>query len=161
MVDIQSKEVIDKISDELKIQPAVDIPRNLAKDIQLVFDVSQKQFGIFIKTATASDATSALIHTCKLGVRTFFIGYYLSVAKSVASTSLFSQVRVTTVHEPVVNAVVTMRYEPVTAGDLIINTSFPIPMELAAGSEITVTNSTNVASIDTVAGVYLYEVNPQ
>lgn len=42
MVDIQSKEVIDKISEQLKIQPSIVIPRVLGKDIQLVFDVNSE-----------------------------------------------------------------------------------------------------------------------
>jgi len=40
MVDIQSKEIIDKISDELKVQPALKIPRTLSENIQLVYDVN-------------------------------------------------------------------------------------------------------------------------
>lgn len=43
MVDIQSKEVIDKISDELKVQPALQIPRELAKQIQLTYDVGARR----------------------------------------------------------------------------------------------------------------------
>lgn len=43
MVDIQSKEVIDKISDELKVQPAMAIPKALAEKIQLVYQVNAER----------------------------------------------------------------------------------------------------------------------
>jgi len=43
VLDIQSKEVIDKISDELKVQPSLEIPRQLAKDIQLVYNVNPRR----------------------------------------------------------------------------------------------------------------------
>lgn len=41
MVEIQSKEAIDKISDELKVQPAVMIPRELMDKIQLTYDIGE------------------------------------------------------------------------------------------------------------------------
>lgn len=49
MVDIQSKESIDKISDELKIQPSLMIPRELGKNIQLTYDIGPR----FIATEQA------------------------------------------------------------------------------------------------------------
>lgn len=44
MVEIQSKEVIDKISAELKIQPSMEIPRELNKNIQLVYNINSDNF---------------------------------------------------------------------------------------------------------------------
>lgn len=40
MVDHQSKEVVDKMSDELKIQPAMALPRQIVNSIQPVYNVN-------------------------------------------------------------------------------------------------------------------------
>ncbi len=71
MVEHQSKEVVDKISDELKIQPALKIPRELGKDLQLVYNVNpihaNRLLGSLARTTTATSPGSniAVLSTSK------------------------------------------------------------------------------------------------
>jgi len=63
MVEIQSKEVIDKISDELKIQPALNIPRNIGDKIELVYNVNAERIVNFMSRASSASTGTTTIHT--------------------------------------------------------------------------------------------------
>lgn len=160
MTDIQSKEVIDKISEELKIQPAMQIPRELAKNIQLVYNVNPEHI-VQVAGANAIDETSATIINTHAVKKTFLIGFSLSVAKSVLATSLFSTISAVLRNSSSSAELIRLRYEPTTAGQHSVNYTFLIPVELSKSTAITVTNSTAIASIDTVGNIYFYEVDPQ
>jgi len=160
MVDIQSKEVIDKISDELKVQPAMEIPRALAKDIQLVYEVNPTPL-IQTISSTVSDGTAITIFTTSAVKDTFMVGLSLSVAKDVLATSLFSRITARPFGQAANLEFIRIRYEPVTVGDFIESLSFPHPIKLARGSPISLTNSTAVGSIDTTGIIFFYETDPQ
>lgn len=158
MVDIQSKEVIDKIAEDLKVQPALQIPRELAKAIQLVYNVNPERM-IRIKGNTASDATSAAIHTTSATKDTFLVGLSLTIAKSALATSLSSGIIITPFGEASAT-VELIRYEPTTAGQFHTNIQFIKPIKLNRGSTVTVTNTTATASIDTTGTIFFFEVDP-
>ena len=83
MVEIQSKEVIDKISEDLKIQPALMIPRKIREDIQLVYDIQpepSKHFG-FGADSTTTGTTTLL--TTSTRADTYLTGGSLAVQKAV------------------------------------------------------------------------------
>jgi len=160
MVDIQSKEVIDKISDDLKVQPSLQIPRELAKQIQLVYNVNPER-EIKIASVTASDSTAVAIMTTSATKNTFLIGASLSTAKDVVSTSLFSAIRGHVFGQAATAILFAQRYEPVTAGAHSLTINFSKPIKLERASVVSVSNSTNVASIDTTGIVYFFETDPQ
>ena len=156
---IQSKEVIDKISEELKVQPALEIPRELMDKIQLVYGVNPP-IKTQVKEVVVSDASTGTFHTTHATKRTFIIGAQISTAKSVASTSIFSKVVIIPA-EGVASALLTLRYEPITAAsNLSTSIILPHPIELAKSTIIALTNSTAIASIDTAGSIYFYEVDP-
>jgi len=159
MVDIQSKEVIDKISEDLKIQPAMTIPREIAKQIQLVYGVNPDRL-IRRASAGASDATTATILTTSAVKDTFLIAMQLTVSKDVVATSILSSI-VGTPFGGITDLLLRIRYEPVTVGQFSQGLSLPIPMKLDRGSLVTVVNSTAVGSIDATAIIYFYETDPQ
>jgi len=160
MVDIQSKEVIDKVSEDLKIQPAMQIPRELAKQIQLVYGVNPLR-EIQIANVSVSDATTGTILTTNSAKDTFLVGFLLTVAKSSLSPSAFSAIRFTVAGGVGGSANFMIRYEPLTAGQFTESLSLPLPIKLDRGSDITVTNSSATASIDATGIVYFYETDPQ
>ena len=113
-LEIQSKEVIDKISEDLKVQPAQKIPRKLSKDIQLSYDCNplpEMQF----KNLVISDSTSGIIHTTHATKRTFLVGIHLSVSKDANSTSNKSTV-IGYGKGKAVSTLISIRTEPTTAG---------------------------------------------
>lgn len=74
VLDIQSKEVIDKISDELKVQPSLLIPRELAKVIQLVYNVNPSNHVNIVRTAVVNNTTTTLF-TVPAKKHFFLTGY--------------------------------------------------------------------------------------
>ena len=82
MVDIQSKEVIDKISDELKIQPAMAIPRALAEKIQLVYAVNANPIVNVVANAERSTTGATNVFTTSPTKNFFLTGLLISWTKT-------------------------------------------------------------------------------
>lgn len=157
---IQSKEIIDKISEELKLQPALEIPRELMDKIQLVYGINPEP-KIQILSGSANDSATATIHTTSDVKDTFLVGITLTVAKSVLSTSIESAINCTTEEGDLERAILRLRYEPVTAGQFSESMTFPFPIKLKRGTTITVTNTTSIASIDASGSIQFFEKDPQ
>jgi len=162
MVDIQSKEVIDKISDELKIQPSLNVPREIGKNIQLTYNVNPTQYTVKTATVTLSDGTVGNMFTTHATKRTFLIGGQISISKDVVATSVASTLRGFLIGDTVIKNLMTMRYEPVTVGSNLNLTKnwIDMPIELEKGTLMSATNSTAIASIDTTMTVFFYETDP-
>lgn len=109
-------------------------------------------------SASASDATSSVIRGTSATADTFLLGINLTVAKDVNSTSIFSELQAIPFMQSSATSVFRIRYEPVTAGDHQASIMFDPPILLARGSNITVANSTAIASIDTTANIFFYEI---
>lgn len=73
-LDIQSKEIIDKISDELKVQPSLQIPRELMDKIQLVYGVNPERPVTVVARATSS----ATLITTPIDRDFFLTGFNMS-----------------------------------------------------------------------------------
>jgi len=160
MVDIQSKDVIDKISEELKVQPSMQIPRELAKQIQLVYDVNPVP-SIKVQAVSIADASTAdSILTASATKRTFVIGALLTVTKAVLNASTISFISLTPLDKANF-AFISIRYEPLTAGNHHEVVMLPIPIEIAKGSNVNVNNGEGTASIDATGIVYFFELDPQ
>jgi len=159
-MDIQSKEVIDKISDELKVQPAMTIPRELAKQIQLVYAVNPIR-NIRIQAGDITDSASGIMHTTHATKDTWLVACSLSVSKDVNSTSTFSRVVCPVRAQPSGESQIVVRYEPLTANNISEVITFNEPILLKKGAECTVTNSSAVASIDATGTIWFYETDPQ
>ena len=84
MVDIQSKEVIDKISDELKIQPSLEIPRQLGKDIQLAYEVNPRILTNLAVTLDRAASGGLTIFTTDTERDTYITGVIHTFSKDVA-----------------------------------------------------------------------------
>jgi len=158
MVEIQSKEVIDKISDDLKIQPSMTIPRELMKQIQLSYNVNPVRKPRFT-FGSVSDGTSATIFTTSLVKDTWIMGAHLAVTKDVNSISTSTTVQVISVDSS--GAFLRIAYEPATAGNHVSSIMLSKPMLLRRGSVVTVNNSNGTASIDAAATIYFYETDPE
>ena len=133
MVNIQSKEVIDKIADELKVQPDAEIPHELAKLIQLVYNVNPVRL---IKAANldVSDVTAGTLITTSSTKDTFLVSAAISVSKDVVNTSIFSAIDCVPLGDAR-RQVLIVNYEPTTAASNINAViTFPFPIKLDRGS---------------------------
>lgn len=159
MVDIQSKEVIDKVSDELKIQPAGAIPRAISDRIMLNYNVNPA-IRMQVLKADVSDSTGGTIFTTSTTKRTFMIGAEMAISKDVVNDSTLSDIRMTPLGKAAASFL-TLKYEPTTAGQLIESVILPYGIELEPGSTISTRNGSATASIDVTGTVYFYETDPQ
>jgi len=158
MVDIQSKEVIDKISEDLKVQPSLQIPRELQKQIQLSYNVNPQRL-IQSRSAVAANATTTTIHTTSLVKDTFIVGGCLSVSQSALATSVQSTLTVTDFMGLASNVLVIATTTLIAENGQVANKFEPILLE--RGSTIRVTNATAIGTVRAAACAYFYEVDPQ
>ena len=161
MVDIQSKEVIDKISDELKIQPSMEIPRELGKNIQLNYDVNPLRFvneiNIINRTTTASAAT---VFTTPSDRDFFLTGVTLANVSDATADNTTIALNIT-LESGVVVSIILLRKLTTTAFDKVVTNDFTIPIKLLRGSPITFINAFTVgASVSSVITIG-YTTDPQ
>jgi len=160
MVDIQSKEVIDKVSEDLKVQPAAEIPRALANDIQLTFDVGHFP-EMKVRGVGGSDAVSTTILTTHPTKRTFLTNAHVTITKDVNATSIFTTLSIQP-RTMGAQSLILLRYEPLTKeSNLTATLNFNPAIELEKGTEINVVNSSGTASIDIAGNIGFYEKDPQ
>lgn len=160
MVDIQSKEAIDKMSTELKVQPAMMLPRALVNSIQPTFSINPDR-AVQVRSATLSDGVTATIFTTSATNDTYIIGVQITTTKDAVGSSVQSAIVAFPFGQPV-SSLIQIRYAPLTAAsNLFGEIQFALPVRLDRGSIVTVTNQSGVASIDTGVVVYFYEVDAQ
>lgn len=159
MVEIQSKEVIDKISEELKVQPSLEIPRELAKNIQLVYNINQVDNGK-MEFDSITNATTGNIHTTHTTKDTWLLAVYMTVTKDVVNDSTQSNVRAVLFGDTVGKILCSMPYQPITAETIRGSFVFPIPIKLAKGTLIDIRNGAGTAEINTTASIVFTERDP-
>jgi len=159
MVEHQSKEVVDKLSRDLKIQPAEALPKDMEAKIRAVFNVNPDRQIRFV-AANLSDSLSGTLFTASATKETYLVAAHLSTAKDVVATSLFTNLTAVAFGDSE-KTLLRIRYEPVTAGQFTTNMAFPLPILLEKGSVVSIKHSTAVASIDSAGIIYFFEVDPQ
>lgn len=147
------------MSDELKVQPALALPRELGKMIVPTFEVNPRPQMQFIE-GIAGDAVSATIMTTHSTKRTFLIATSLSVSKDIVSDSVRSYIAVTAKGKTG-SIFSQIRYEPLTAGSHLLQFVLPLPIELEPNTIIEIVNTSGTASIDAAGVIYFYETDPQ
>lgn len=149
MVEIQSKEVIDKISDELKVQPSMAIPRELAKDIQLVYNINPDNHEDVLR----STFNTATLFTVPTSQQDFFLtGSFITSSSVNQSASQADTLIITPKGKTPV--IINAAYTSTPATGVNTNTSnitLSKPIQLEAGSLITATVGSS-ASVITITG---------
>jgi len=162
MVDIQSKEVIDKISDELKVQPSLEIPRRLMDKIQLVYGVNPDyREKMRFATATRITTGASTILTSNTTKRTFLTGLYFNYQHDVVADSTGFTITATPIATRAVTNVVNLVKITLTAKQDRVSITFNPPMELAPNTSV-VMNQTFTVGVGVMAGgVTFFETDPQ
>lgn len=161
-LDIQSKEVIDKISDELKVQPAMSIPRELGEKIQLVYGVNPITPRKVLSSTTASGSGSSNLLTTNATKLTYMTGLQYSFVKNVTSDLASGSLSLTVIIGGATVAVVRLSVLTLTAERGNISVSFDKPMLLDKGSLIRLSSDTfSAGALIRSAIVYGYETDPQ
>lgn len=162
MTDIQSKEVIDKISEELKIQPAIKIPRELMDKIQLVYNVNPNFSNTTRFASNTSVVTGATtIFTTSPTKRTFLTGVYFHYQHDAAANSTSLSLTAVPILRNDTTSIILFRKITLTATQDRIYVPFPVPMELALNSSI-IMNQTFTLGVGVMSGgITFFEVDPQ
>jgi len=143
MVDIQSKEVIDKISDELKIQPSLMIPRGLAKDIQLTYEVNPaRPILTTFRQSVATTGTNSVAAAPSIGNKIYHVtGVLLNIQEDATSNNIRTHVSATALGGGIlVLAELNKLTTTATTREIYVDYSNN-PVPIAVGANITLTNT--------------------
>jgi len=160
MVDIQSKEVIDKMSDELKVQPSMALPRKLVDSIQPVFEVGQTKPLIQIATRTLADATSGAIFTSSAQKDTWITALELGYVTDVLAVATSVSLRIIQRNDAS-DDVLTLQKTTLTVANDKTHLSLPTPILIQRGSAVSIVTDSGTGSIDMRGIVYFYETDPE
>lgn len=146
MVEIQSKEVIDKISDELKIQPSLKIPRTLQDKIQLSYNINPKHEFI-VREAKNSVTTTLTLFVVPAAPKRFFLTRaFISYAKDASSDNVEVDLFVNPVNNASLDllSLVSITLTAVTDHQEM---TFDPPVELDPGTNVLIVGATTVGAI--------------
>ena len=160
MVEIQSKEAIDKISDELKVQPSMAIGRKLSENVQMTYDIAPKRVVDVVDGTIAATTSTATMVTTPTD-RDFFLtgalmgfdkddvcdGTSISIQATLfgkAETNIFFMSALTLVAQQRDNAMV---YNP--------------PIKLARGTTIKLAGAFTAGTMSKSASITGYTTDPQ
>jgi len=161
MVDIQSKEVIDKISDELKIQPSMMIPRGVSKQIDLSYNVNPRRdtdvLGrIADRTTTASNVT---IFTADEFKDTFLTD--ATLACSFDATNNTQLVSIGATIKGLTTRIFEMKKNSTTATLLNDTIHFHPPMLVDANTTVTLSSTFSAGASSVSVKILGYTTDPQ
>lgn len=160
MVEIQSKEVIDKISDELKIQPALEIPKELAKLIQLTYVINPKRIiDVFGSGRSTTTGTSTILITSPER-DTFITGISWSLHADVTNNGVAANVNITLADGRVVEVI---NLQKLAALEQLFEKflMFDPPIKLLRGSSVTHNHTFTLGSSAMNTVIFGYQTDPQ
>lgn len=160
MARIDRSEIMDKLKEGLRLNPALDkIPNELASKIVPVFEVSEKKI-LKSVNASSADSASTLLHATRIGVRTFIKSLNLQVSKDVVSDSTFSFITGIPKSQSAAKTLIYVRHEPLTAASNLSNyQEYDFDgFELQPNTSILFGTNSATASIDISAVMVYYEI---
>lgn len=160
MVDIQSKEVLDKIADELKIQPNLQIPRELAKQIQLTYEVNPKRIVTFNTSSTRNTSGTTIVITTPTDRDFFLTSLQLSTQFNATADNTLISMNAVLKGGPT-RAIIRLQKLSLTAYTGITTREFNPPVLLERGSDISMGSTFTVGSGITGASIMGYTTDPQ
>jgi hypothetical protein len=159
MVEHQSKEVVDKISDELKIQPALLLPREIAKQIQLTYNVNPLRPSTILRSTALTSTGVGTIFTTPSDRDFFLTAATMSIqCDSTATTTAYSMKMFV---EGVSKALISISKITLTTTSKELAICLKFPLKLDRGTTITL-NQTFGAGVSVMSGTITgYVTDPQ
>lgn len=162
MVTINSQELKRAFSDSTKSQ-LVEQPNQIDNRIVIpTIDITPRNHAVvnLVKHGNASNATSSTVFTTDTKKETYVTAAVLSVTKDATATSTVTTIQVIPESTNVAANLLHITGLTLTAQSDCMSLSFNPPIKLAKGSNVTITNSTNVANVNARATIVGYEVDP-
>ena len=157
MATIYNSQLTKELTQGAKIQVSRDsIPTQLADKVVPVMEVNPKLLrrSNIVKTGTANNATTTTVYTIPTTQDFYLTSATLSMIKDVTATSVESTLTATV--EGVDTKLMSIVGITLTVQDDQMTLSFPIPIKIDRGTNIRVTNSTNVANCKAIACIHGY-----
>lgn len=148
MAIIHNTDLIKELKEGAKLQQLRDvIPSQLADKVVPTMETNPKLLRRcnISKTTDAVNATSGTIYTTPSDKDFFLVSCCLGVIKDATSTSTGSNI--TVVIDGVSSPIARIPGITLTAQSKVVSCTFPAPIKIDRGTNITVTASTNVANI--------------
>ena len=161
MVDIQSKEIIDKMSEDLKVQPAMALPRTLVNNIQPVFSVnSERAVSLTGNIQRTTSANGAGILVLPTGKRFFLTSLMIQNVSDATADNTSIRITGISADTGASMSLAGMSKITLTAFSDSISREFNTPIEIQAGSTISLTNIFTLGVSVTHVSVEGYLVDP-
>lgn len=159
MVEHQSKEVVDKISQDLKIQPALRIPREIEDKIKLVYNVNPENHVNIVKSVSRTTTGTVTIFATPTDRDFYITSVFLQNQSDSAADNIFGDVRVT------INgvAVTLLIFQKITLTVFNYNTSISFfnPIKIDRGTNVTLNNTFGLGVSVSQGGITGYTTDPQ
>jgi hypothetical protein len=159
MAQIYNSDLTKELIEGAKIQTAFDVvPNQIAEKVVPTMEVNPKilQKLNYAHSNTATNATSVTIYTTPTDQDFYLSAVTLSLIKDVTSTSVKSAVTATI--NGVAQDLLSIPGITLTAQTAQISLSLPRDLKIDRGTNIVVTNSTNVANILATGVIFGYLV---
>lgn len=157
MATIYNSELSKELLEGAKIQVHRDsVPTQLAEKVVPVMEVNPKLLRRVnvLKRNSAVNSTSATILAVAADRDFYLTSAFLSVIKDATSTSVSSNITATI--DGVSSNLLSIAELTLTAQSSQSNMAYTPPIKIDSGTNISVTNSTNVANITAIAGITGY-----
>lgn len=159
MAQIYNSELTKELRDGIKGQTSRDLlPSQIADKVVPVLEVNPKmlKFIEIQENGVATNATSAAVVTLSPSKDFYLCAAELSLIKDVTSTSTLSKIDVVFAADNKSHSLCRIAGITLTAQADQKILVLPRPIKLQRGSNIAVTNSTNVANITAIGTIYGY-----
>lgn len=154
----QNSEIAKRILRDLKISISDGVPSQISNQIVPVLISNPERTPNIIKQASAINSTSSVIYTTPTDRDFYLTNVNIANIKDVTSTSALSYVACLVNGAPsIIVSVSGLTLTPSSASNTI---SFPYPIKIDRGTQITVNNSTNIANVSTTASIIGYTIDP-
>ena len=160
MATIQNSDLTRELVQGAKIAQSYEqVPTQLAEKVVPFMEVNPKLLSIIniVKNNAAVNATTSTIYTTPPDRDFYLCTVSMSTIKDATSTSVVSQVLAFV--DGVNTVLLNIASITLTAQENCSSITFPLPIKIDKGTNITVTNSTNVANIRTNAVISGYTVD--
>jgi len=160
MVEIQSKEILNKISEDIKESNVNLLPRELSKNIQAVLIVNPKNISNsdIVKSDSRATTGSTTLHTTSTTRDTYLVSVTLGAQADATADNTLVNLTITPSKTAVTNILRLAKLTTtVFTGNISLNLSEPLL--LARNTAISFGSTFTVGAVNMTASVVLFEVD--
>jgi len=160
MVEHQSKEVVDKIAEVLKIQPATAFPKDVKEGIQPVFDINPERITTIVVRQGTTSTNTLTVFTTPANQDFYLTSAQISYTKDVSSDNVAVNLTITPELSGAADELIELVSQTLTVKDDHSAMNFSQPIKLQRGSTITLAGGFTVGTMTKVGIITGYSLDP-